>query len=109
MAPYPEPHRQFGDPLTDDQAHRLYEALGTVAETVPVGERPNLLAVWRRVNWQLPDTDLHRILRGFLYRNLPDLVRADWRWIMSILPDPGARPIFRQWGEEAGYFRRTST
>lgn len=95
--------------LTAAQTHRLYEALGNVAEGVPPLSRRALVAVWRRVAWRLPDTDWHCAARKGLRQGLSDLVKPDWTWILKVLPDDGAADVFWRWATDAGYVRRTST
>lgn len=96
--------------LSADQVHRLYEAMTNVAEAIPAEQRNGLMAVWRRPAWQLPDTDRHRRWRSRLLRQLSDLVRPDWRYIIAMLrSEPGAATVLTQWGTDAGYFNRSST
>lgn len=96
--------------LTTAQRLRLYETLGTIAESLPDDRyRRMLLSVWRQPAWNIPYTDRHRHTRAVLRKHLPDLVVDQWRWVLAVLPDEGGWSVLSRWAEDAGYARRSSS
>lgn len=95
--------------LTTMQRLRLYEAIGNIAESLPVDKRLDFYRTCRHRASGAATNDAARRRMAIVRKHMSDLVVNDWRWVGAVLPDEGGWHTLHRWAEDAGYIRASSS